>query len=51
MNNIITLTMNPAVDKNSSVQRVMPEHKLRCTEPRFEPGGGGINVTLSLIHI
>lgn len=45
MKKIITLTMNPAIDKSSSVDHVVAERKLYCTAPRFEPGGGGINVS------
>lgn len=41
---IVTLTLNPALDVATSVERVQPVHKLRCAEPRFDPGGGGINV-------
>ncbi len=41
---IITLTLNPAVDVSSSVESVAPTQKLRCATPRFEPGGGGVNV-------
>ena len=41
---IITLTLNPAVDKNSAVQQVVAERKLRCDEPEYHPGGGGLNV-------
>lgn len=36
--------MNPAIDKSSSVEHVIAERKLYCKTPRFEPGGGGINV-------
>lgn len=42
---IVTLTMNPAIDKSTAVDRVVAEHKLRCDPPHFEPGGGGINVS------
>jgi 6-phosphofructokinase 2 len=41
---IVTLTMNPALDIATSTPRVEPVHKLRCTAPRYDPGGGGINV-------
>lgn len=41
---IVTLTMNPAIDKNASVKQVEPNRKLRCQDPSFSPGGGGINV-------
>lgn len=44
MASIATLTMNPAVDESSSVDYVVSESKLRCREPHYEPGGGGINV-------
>jgi 6-phosphofructokinase 2 len=44
MPRIITLTMNPAVDKSCSVHSVVAERKLRCTPPQLEPGGGGVNV-------
>lgn len=41
---IATLTMNPALDITTSVDRVHPTDKLRCDAPRLDPGGGGINV-------
>lgn len=42
---IATLTLNPAVDQSTTVDHVSPEEKLRCDRPRFDPGGGGINVS------
>jgi 6-phosphofructokinase 2 len=48
MADIITITLNPAIDKNYSVERLAPEHKLRCPNPRIDPGGGGINVAKAL---
>ena len=44
MGTIVTLTMNPALDIATSTDRVIPTHKLRCSPPRYDPGGGGINV-------
>jgi 6-phosphofructokinase 2 len=44
MARIVTLTMNPALDIATTTDRVVPEHKLRCEAPRYDPGGGGINV-------
>ncbi len=41
---IVTLTMNPALDITTSVDNVRPTDKLRCEIPRYDPGGGGINV-------
>jgi 6-phosphofructokinase 2 len=44
MAQVITLTMNPALDIATATERVVPAHKLRCEMPRYDPGGGGINV-------
>lgn len=41
---IATLTMNPALDISTSTETVVPTDKLRCKSPRYDPGGGGINV-------
>lgn len=48
MKYILTLTMNPAIDVNTSVDNVAAERKLRCGEPSREPGGGGINVSRAI---
>jgi 6-phosphofructokinase 2 len=48
MPKIITVTFNPTIDKSTSIAALMPEKKLRCSEPRFEPGGGGINVARAI---
>lgn len=45
---VVTLTLNPTIDKSSSVDTVAPEIKLRCNEPSFDPGGGGINVSRAM---
>lgn len=45
---IITITMNPCIDKSTSVDNVVAERKLRCSRPRYEPGGGGINVARAM---
>ncbi len=45
---ITTLTINPALDESCSVPLVEPDHKLRCSEPVREPGGGGINVARAI---
>ena len=41
---IVTLTMNPALDIATATDHVVPAHKLRCDTPRYDPGGGEINV-------
>lgn len=40
-----TLTLNPALDKSTSVDRMIPEQKLRCSALQTDAGGGGINVS------
>ena len=44
MTDILTVTMNPALDVSTSTDKVMDTHKLRCAAAKFHPGGGGINV-------
>lgn len=51
MNKIITLTLNPAIDKSTIVESLVPEKKLRCSQPKYEPGGGGINVSRAIQHL
>lgn len=41
---IVTLTINSALDISTSVNKLLPEIKLRCETPRYDPGGGGVNV-------
>lgn len=48
MKTIVTMTVNPAIDKSSSVAHVTAERKLYCKLPRFEPGGGGVNVSRAI---
>lgn len=48
MKTIVTLTLNPAIDKSSSVDHVVAERKLYCKTPRFEPGGGAVNVSRAI---
>lgn len=48
MKKILTLTLNPALDKNITVSKLVPEKKLLCTSVTIEPGGGGINVSRAI---
>ena len=50
MSAIVTLTVNPALDIATATKCLMPEIKLRCEEPRYDPGGGGINVARA-VHL
>ena len=48
---ILTLTLNPAIDLNTSVEAVVAERKLRCTAPTREAGGGGLNVARAIRNL
>lgn len=45
---ILTLTLNPALDMATEVPELIPGHKLRCSEPLLDPGGGGLNVSRAI---
>ncbi|SFP76872.1 1-phosphofructokinase family hexose kinase [Tranquillimonas alkanivorans] len=45
---ILTITLNPTVDFSTTAPEVVPEAKLRCSEPDIDPGGGGINVARAI---
>ncbi|MVT08722.1 1-phosphofructokinase family hexose kinase [Chitinophaga tropicalis] len=45
---ILTITMNPAIDKSSVLDKMIPEKKLRCGQAFVEAGGGGINVSKAI---
>jgi 6-phosphofructokinase 2 len=48
---IVTLTFNPAIDKSTTVEALVPDKKLKCSTPRFEPGGGGVNVARAIYKL
>src|SRR5689334_23357296 len=48
MEKIVTLTLNPAIDKSTTVKSIVPDKKLQCAQPVFEPGGGGVNVSRAI---
>lgn len=45
---IITITLNPAIDKSSTIAALLPDKKMRCSQPVFQPGGGGVNVARAI---
>ena len=42
MRDILTVTLNPALDLATEVGIVEPNQKLRCDAPVTDPGGAGI---------
>lgn len=44
MKSIVTLTLNPSIDTACQAEAVHPVRKIRKSDERFDPGGGGINV-------
>lgn len=48
MTPILTLTLNPTIDFATSTDVILPDVKLRCTDPHVDPGGGGINVSRAI---
>lgn len=48
---ILTVTLNPALDLGTEVERVSPDIKLRCAAPATHPGGGGINVSRAIARL
>lgn len=51
MTEILTVTVNPAIDVATSTDHVVPGPKLRCGPARIDPGGGGINVARTVTKL
>jgi 6-phosphofructokinase 2 len=48
---IITLTINPSLDKSTHFAKLVAEQKIRCEKPRYDAGGGGINVSKAIAKL
>lgn len=48
---IITLTINPSLDKSTQFTGLVAEQKIRCKTPRYDAGGGGINVSKAISRL
>ena len=44
MTDILTITINPALDVLTTIDKVSDTHKMRCGPTLKHPGGGGVNV-------
>jgi 6-phosphofructokinase 2 len=51
VSDIVTITINPAVDIFVNTTRVEPARKMRCSAPKRDPGGGGINVARAAFRL
>ncbi|MBC9929790.1 1-phosphofructokinase family hexose kinase [Chitinophaga qingshengii] len=51
MKRIVTITFNPAIDKSTTVPALLPDKKIKCAVPAFQPGGGGINVARAIVKL
>jgi 6-phosphofructokinase 2 len=51
VSDIVTITINPAVDIFVNVSRVEPTRKMRTSAPKRDPGGGGINVARAAFRL
>ncbi|WP_309608103.1 1-phosphofructokinase family hexose kinase [Flavobacterium sp.] len=48
---IVTLTINPSVDKSANFNGLIAEQKIRCESPQYDAGGGGINVSKAIARL
>ncbi|MEM9756368.1 MAG: PfkB family carbohydrate kinase [Pseudomonadota bacterium] len=51
MTEILTITVNPALDLSTEAPAVIPDQKLRCSAPIVHPGGGGVNVSRAIANL
>ncbi|WP_187972531.1 1-phosphofructokinase family hexose kinase [Aquibium microcysteis] len=51
MAKVLTLTLNPTVDVSGDADVIRPVRKVRTSNGRFDPGGGGINVARVLAKL
>lgn len=45
---IVTVTLNPAIDETITLKRLLPGSVMRAQTVRFQPGGKGVNVAACL---
>lgn len=50
-NKITTLTINSSLDKSTHFTGLIAEQKIRCQKPRYDAGGGGINVSKAIAKL
>ena len=48
---IVALTINPSLDKSTTFTNLIAEQKIRCEKPRYDAGGGGVNVSKAIFKL
>jgi len=48
---IVTLALNPTIDGSAVAEAIRPLHKIRTSNERYGPGGGGINVARTILAL
>ncbi|MFW5657378.1 MAG: 1-phosphofructokinase family hexose kinase [Bacteroidota bacterium] len=48
---VLSVTINPVLDKSTQANLIQTGKKIRCEKPRYEPGGGGINVSRAMKYL
>ena len=48
---IVTVTINPSLDKNAHFSGLIPDQKIHCEVPAYDAGGGGINVSKAISRL
>lgn len=48
---VLTLTVNPALDKSAKVDGLVADQKLKCHSIDYQAGGGGINISRLLTRL
>ncbi len=48
---VLAVTLNPALDLTTRIERLEPQVKLPARAPRIDPGGGGVNVARMITRL
>jgi 6-phosphofructokinase 2 len=51
MSTVVSIALNPSIDKSTAIFTLVPEKKMYCSKPELHPGGGGINVARGLVRL
>lgn len=51
LQDILTVTLNPALDISTYAKNIRPGPKLRCSTPAVDAGGGGLNVSRAVAYL